>query len=152
MKKTLIIAIFLIISTLAFSQAPKNNDAIIKAVNALELKRFEAQVKKDFVALDKILSDDLFYTHSSGKVDGKESYIQSINDGKSVYLSIDSEEMQTRILGGHTAIISGTCRVKLGGATPTDLHLRYTDVYVKDKVKGWQMASWQSLKLVDAVK
>jgi chaperonin GroEL (HSP60 family) len=151
MKKTSVLAICLIISTLSFGQAIKN-EAIIKAINALELQRFEAQVKKDYVALDKILSNDLIYTHSSGKVDSKESYIQSIKDGKSVYESIESEEMKTKVLGGHTAIISGTCRIKLGGATPSEVHLRYTDVYVKDKVKGWQMASWQSLKLVEPAK
>ena len=146
MKKLFTTAICLIISTLAFSQNTKK-ETEIKEVNALELKRFEAQVKKDYVALDKILSDELIYTHSSGKVDGKESYVQSIKDGKSIYDAIESKEMNTHIIE-NTAVISGLCHIKLGGATPSEVDLRYTDVYVKTKMHGWQMLTWQSLKLM----
>ncbi|WP_246169173.1 nuclear transport factor 2 family protein [Rudanella paleaurantiibacter] len=118
-----------------------------KAVLAAEKARFDAQVAKDYDALGKLLTDDLVYTHSNGNVDGKESFIQSIKDGKSSYNTIDVKEQKVRVYG-NTAIINGRCDIKMNAPDGklTDLRLRYTDVYVKRNGR-WQMATWQSLRL-----
>ena len=114
-----------------------------QAVMDVEKQRFEAQVKKDVPALEKLLGDDLVYTHSNGNTDGKASYIQSIKDGKSQYDEIKSEEMKVRMYG-KTAVINGVCAVKM--PTNPNLRLRYTDVYVKRKGQ-WQLVAWQSFRM-----
>ncbi|QKZ14995.1 nuclear transport factor 2 family protein [Spirosoma sp. KUDC1026] len=115
------------------------------AVKKAELQRFEAQVKKDYTALERLLADDMIYVHSSGNSDTKQSYIQSIKDGKSRYDAIEPGEMNVRVYGG-TAVINGTCTVKaINNGTTVDTKLRYTDVYVR-KGNQWQMVAWQSLK------
>ena len=48
-----------------------NGDAII----ALDRKRMEATVKQDFATLESIIADDLIYTHSTARIDTKESLI-----------------------------------------------------------------------------
>ena len=132
-------SLFLIcISIISFAQTTTE-----QAVMDTEKLRFEAQVKKDIPALEKLLADDLVYTHSNGNTDSKTSYIQSIKDGKSQYDEIKSEEMKVRVYG-KTAIINGVCMVKM--PTNPNLHLRYTDVYVKKKGQ-WQLVAWQSLKI-----
>ena len=119
-----------------------------KAVMDAEKQRFDAQVKKDYAVLEKVLADDLIYTHSSGNTDGKQSYIQSIRDGKSNYAAIDPQEQKVRVYG-NTAVVNGRCVVKMNNNnTPTELNLRYTDVYVK-KGGQWQMVTWQSLRLAN---
>jgi ketosteroid isomerase-like protein len=119
-----------------------------KAVADAERQRFAAQVSKDYTALDKLLADDLFYTHSSGNTDGKASYIQSIRDGKSKYDAIESQEMKVRVYG-NAAIINGICLIKAtNNGEAINTHLRYTDVYVK-KGNQWQLATWQSVKLAN---
>ena len=117
-----------------------------KAVSAVEKQRFDAQVSKDYAVLERVLADDLLYAHSNGNTDGKQSYIQSIRDGKSNYAAIESQELKVRVYG-NTAVINGVCLIKMNtNNTPTELKLRYTDVYVK-KGKQWQMVAWQSLRL-----
>lgn len=117
-----------------------------KAVSGAERQRFDAQVSKNYAVLEQVLADDLLYAHSSGATDGKQSYIQSIRDGKSNYAGIESLEQKVRVYG-NTAVINGVCLVKMNNNnTPTEMKLRYTDVYVK-KGKQWQMVAWQSLRL-----
>lgn len=148
MKKYLIFTLLLAISQFGFAQS--KNDKAKAEVEAVERQRFEAQVKKDYAVLEKILADDLVYVHSSGKSDTKASFIASIKDGKSVYNKIDVEEMVIRPYNNQkAAIINGVINVTQNPVEgkPTYLHLRYTVVYIKNKGKGWQLVTWQSLRL-----
>ena len=128
---------------ICYSIATLGQSAAEQAVMNAEKQRFEAQVKKDIVALETLLSDDLVYNHSNGNSDGKVSYIQSIKEGKSQYDEIKSEEMKVRIYG-KTAVINGVCAIKM--PTNPNLRLRYTDVYVKRKGQ-WQLVAWQSFRM-----
>ncbi|GAB3955354.1 hypothetical protein GCM10028805_42740 [Spirosoma harenae] len=117
-----------------------------KTVAETEKKRFAAQVSKDYAYLDKVLGNDLVYTHSNGNSDSKESYIQSIRDGKSKYDAIDVEDQKVRVYG-NTAIINGICMVKaMNNGETINTHLKYTSVYVR-KGPQWQMVTWQSFKM-----
>ncbi len=144
MKKILILAFSLIFGQMALAQ---NTQEIIET---LERKRFEAQVSKDFDFLEKVFADDLVYTHSSGKQDNKQAYIQSIKDGKSVYDKIDVQELNVRVYG-KAAVVVGKVAITQGIASgkPTILPLKYTVVYNKNGKKGWQLNTWQSLKLAN---
>jgi hypothetical protein len=81
--------------------------------------------------------------------DTKDSYIESIFNGKSNYLSISSSEMLTRVYG-NTGINTGIVNIinlnAEGKETP--LKLRFTDVFVFEDGR-WQMVSWQSTKLAN---
>ena len=126
--------------------AKKTISGVEKAVLAAEKQRFEAQMKKDYAMLDRVLADDLVYNHSNGNTDNKQSYIQSIRDGKSQYDSIESQGQEVRVYG-NTAIINGKCLIKATNNGETiNTTLKYTDVYVR-KGNQWQMVTWQSLKV-----
>ncbi|GAB4022530.1 nuclear transport factor 2 family protein [Spirosoma koreense] len=128
------------------STASRTQSADEKAVLAVERQRFDAQVHKDYAVLDRVLANDLIYTHSNGNTDTKESYIQSIRDGKSQYDAIDIEEQKVRLYG-NTAIINGICMIKaMNNGETINTHLKYTDVYVR-KGNQWQMVTWQSFKM-----
>jgi hypothetical protein len=117
-----------------------------KSVADTERQRFAAQVSKNYDVLDKVLANDLTYTHSNGNKDSKQSYIQSIRDGKSKYDAIDVEELNVRVYG-NTAVINGVCMIKaINNGETINTHLRYTDVYVR-KGSQWQMVAWQSLRM-----
>ena len=119
-----------------------------KAVADTERQRFDAQVSKNYAVLEQVLANDLTYTHSNGNRDGKQSYIQSIRDGKSKYDAIDMEEIKVRVYG-NTAVINGVCLVKaMNNGETINTHLRYTDVYVRNG-KQWQMVAWQSFKMAN---
>lgn len=115
-------------------------------VAEIEKQRFAALVSKDYGYLDKVLAEDLYYCHSSGLIDTKTSFIQSIKDGKLTYQEMNAEELKVRIYG-KTAVITGTCGAKiLSNGQQINTRFRFTDVYVKRKA-GWQMVSWQSLRI-----
>lgn len=120
--------------------------AVERAVIETEKQRFAAQVNKDIPVLERVLADDLVYTHSHGGSDTKQSYIQAIQDGKSKYDAMDALEQNVRVYG-NTAVINGKCRMQASsnGETVSTV-LRYTDVYVR-KGKQWQLVAWQSLKV-----
>ena len=144
MKNTVILALLLIIGQAVFAQNTKAD------IETLERKRFAAQVSHDYDFLEKVFADDLVYTHSSGKQDNKMTYIASIKEGKSVYNKIDVEEMTVRDYG-KTAVVNGKVKIEM---TPIDgkpniVPLRYVVVYMKNGKKGWQLNTWQSLKLVN---
>jgi uncharacterized protein (TIGR02246 family) len=120
------------------------------AVKALEVERFQAQEKNDFAALERLLADDLVYTHSSGNVDSKASYIESLRSGKSRYLKIVTDEIKVRV-AGDVALIHGrgvfTLETNVNGQKGENpLKLSFLDVWQKRAGK-WQMIAWQSTRL-----
>lgn len=134
----------------AQSKAEKRQAAAKSEVETLERQRFAAQVSKDYDFLGRIFADDLIYTHSSGKIDSKETFINGIKEGKNVYSSVEVEELRLRPYNNQkTMVVNGT--IKALSATddgkPLPLHLLYTVVYIKTKDKGWQLTTWQSLRL-----
>ena len=154
MKKILLFVLLLALSQWAFAQtmskAEKKQAAAKTEVEALERQRFAAQVSKDYDFLGKIFADDLIYTHSNGKTDSKETFINSIKTGKSAYDKIDVEEIRIRTYHDQkTAVVNGTVMVTQPpvDGKPAFLHLRYAVVYIKTKKMGWQLTTWQSLKL-----
>ncbi|MCA8829688.1 nuclear transport factor 2 family protein [Hymenobacter pini] len=138
----------------AVAQASKKDQTAAKEVELLERQRFEAQVKKDYAVLERVFADDLVYTHSNGKQNNKQEYIQSIRDGKSQYDKIEVEALNVRAYNdGRTAVVNGTITITLPNkpdGTPNLAHLKYVVVQVKDAKKGWQVVLWQSQKQPDA--
>ena len=47
----------------------------------LDKQRMDAMAKKDLAALNKLISDDLVYTHSSARLDTKQSLIGNMESG-----------------------------------------------------------------------
>lgn len=117
-----------------------------KQLMDLEKQRFLAMTQKDTLFLQKILADDLIYTHSNALIETKKDFLESIQTGKITYKSLESEEMKIRIYE-KTAVINGLVHVvgALNGKE-FDIHLRYVDVYHKNKI-GWQLVAWQSVKV-----
>ena len=152
MKNVILCTFLSVVSQISMAQnAPDKKQAAAKSeVEALERQRFEALVKKDYTFLEKVFADDLLYVHSSGKTDNKMTYITSIKEGKSSYDKIDVEEITVRPYNNQkAAVVNGVVNIT---QSPVDgksnmLHLRYTVVYIKNKGKGWQLVTWQSLKL-----
>ncbi len=112
----------------------------------LEKQRFLAMTQKDTLFLQKVLADDLIYTHSNALVETKKDFLTSIQTGRIIYKNLESEEIKVRMYE-KTAIINGLVHVvgALNGKD-FDIHLRYVDVYHKNKT-GWQLVAWQSVRV-----
>jgi hypothetical protein len=111
-----------------------------------ETQRFAAMVRKDVGFLHRVLADDLIYTHSSGNVDTKTSFIENLTSGRLAYETAVPEGLGVRLFGD-VAVLTGTSRIRVHvQGNPLNLHIRFTDVYVKRQA-GWQMVVWQATRL-----
>ena len=81
-----------------------------EAIRALEEQRYTAMLAGDVAALEKLLDDALTYTHSSGVVDTKASYIAGVRDKVWEYKTIARENERVVIRGGCGLVF---CRLKI---------------------------------------
>ena len=114
----------------------------------LQRQRMEAMVKRDIAQLNRLMADELTYTHTTGRVDTKSQLIASIESGRLKYESMEPEEVDVRLYGS-TALVTGTARVRVVTQQgPTSFAIRFLDVYASRNGQ-WQAVAWQSTRLPD---
>jgi ketosteroid isomerase-like protein len=124
---------------------------IIMAGNAqtiidLDRKRMQAMAAKDVATLEAVLADDLIYTHSSARLDTKQSLIGAMLSGATVYTSVEASDVKAQDLGD-AVVLTGVAQIKVvSNGTSNAFGVRFTDVYAKRNGK-WQMVTWQSTRL-----
>lgn len=104
-----------------------------------------AITKNDAAALNKVLADELVYTHSTGIVDTKKSYMDSLN-GPQKYASVDYEDVKVTRYGDAALL---TAKVRMQGSTkgvPFNNVLRVMHVWAK-KGGQWRLAGHQTTRL-----
>ena len=90
---------------------PTNAQTIID----LDKKRMHAMAEKDIATLQKVLADDLIYTHSSARLDTKASLIGNMQSGATVYTAVEPSDVVAQDLGD-TVVLTGTCAIKVVSA------------------------------------
>ena len=121
-----------------------NGDMVIE----LDRKRMTAMAQKDIATLNELIADDLVYTHSSARLDTKQSLIGNMESGSTVYTSVAPSDVKAQDLGD-TVVLTGSCKISvMSGGKPNSFGVRFTDVWV-NKGGKWQMAAWQSTRTPD---
>ena len=114
----------------------------------LDKKRMTAMAQKDIATLNELLSDDLVYTHSSARLDTKQSLIGAMESGSTVYSSVVPSDVKAQDCGD-TVVLTGVARIGVNsGGNAMNFAVRFTDVYA-NKGGKWQMVTWQSTRLPD---
>lgn len=112
----------------------------------LDRKRMSAMAEKDVATLRTVLADDLIYTHSSARLDTKQSLIGAMESGATVYTAVEPSEVKAQDCGD-AVILTGKARIGVtSGGKPMSFGVRFTDVYV-NRGGQWQMVAWQSTRL-----
>ncbi|MDP6419869.1 MAG: nuclear transport factor 2 family protein [SAR202 cluster bacterium] len=119
------------------------NDSVAQEILALDQERLQAAVNNDVGALNRILSDDLSYVHTTAAVDTKESFTSGIASGRLNYESIVSSNTAVRLYGDNTALVTGNADVHVNG---NEFTLQFTNVYINQEA-GWQLVSWHATRL-----
>jgi len=111
-----------------------------------EVARYEAQTGDDFIAMDRIIGDDLVYIHSSSVVDDKPAYINSMRSGTVKYRTMRMLENKVRIYDC-LAIMTGTARfeVTVKGSDIT-VDLRFSEAWAR-RGDDLQFVSWQATRI-----
>ena len=141
MKKLFLAAIlFLMLSHL--NAQTKNEQSLVAAVDQLK----NAMVSGDRGALEEIAAADLSYGHSSGKLEDKATFVETIAGGKSDFVSIELKNQMVKITG-KTAIVRHELHAKTNdGGKPGEVHLGIMLVW-QQQGKDWKLLARQAYKL-----
>ena len=112
----------------------------------LDKKRMTAMAQKDVATLKNVLCKGLVYTHSSGRQDTKQSLIEGMESGSTVYTAIEPSEVKAQDLG-NAVVLTGVAAISVNSkGKPNSFRVRFTDVY-ENQDGTWRMVTWQSTKL-----
>jgi len=126
---------------------PNEGARLRAALTAADDERLAATKLGDAARLRAILSDDLHYAHSNGKVDTKAMLIDSLAARKSVYESFGYKERKFTLIGAGLATMTGRVLVKVGPAgKPNELDLSFLAIWREEQGR-WRFLGWQSCKI-----
>lgn len=126
--------------------AQANREGVARQVDEINQLIDNAVVAKDIEKLKKYYADDFVFTHGTGLIDSKESWIsdiQRMGDAKFVSREHDSTTVE---LHGDVAIIFGKLSVAREAKQQIRrYYLQYVRVYAR-RNKVWQMISHKTTK------
>jgi hypothetical protein len=113
------------------------------AVSAAADGWHEAAVKQDKAALERLLADDLTYSHAGGTTQNKAEYIAAVTHGPAHYESFTESDVKITIYGT-VAVLSGFTDVKM--INRPSYRVRTQHVYVLNQGQ-WQLAAHLSTRV-----
>jgi ketosteroid isomerase-like protein len=142
MKQLIKLSIVLLAAAATSWTAEPSSSAKEAVLNA-EIAWKQAVLKSDGNILDKLLSADLSYTHSSSKTQTKAQFIEDVTSGTTFYKSIDFENTKLRQYGDVVVVTQSAVITTTQTGTS---HLYLTEVWAHEGGR-WQMVSRQATKL-----
>lgn len=142
MKKNAIGLIFMLLGLTGYTQQ-KQMEEIKFAVESLRLGMISGN--KDL--LMQIVSSDLSYGHSSGKVENQKEFVDKLSSGESDFITIDISNQQITLFK-NTAIVRHDLSAETNdNGKPGTVKLHILLVWVKEK-SGWVLAARQAVKQI----
>jgi hypothetical protein len=136
----------LLVATLLALGAPQSKPPAADDVLKREQQRVDYLAAGRLEEVAAMLSPTLTYTHSSAALDTKETFVQSLRSGQTVYKSLTHRDVQVRFPTPDVAILNGLSDVEVViGGKPQQVPLRFTIVYVR-KNGVWLMEAWHSAR------
>jgi ketosteroid isomerase-like protein len=121
----------------------ESENSIFEQISQMEDRRVAAQIAGDCVALQELISDDLIYTHSTGRQDTKAGYILPLHAGELRYIDIARSEVRIAV-HGDTAIVNGSALISvISRGAPVQAKVIYSAIWVRS-LHGWRWAFWQA--------
>jgi len=102
----------------------------------LEDERSRAVMAGDVAVLERLMSDHIVYTHSSGRQDTKRSFIASVTGGAVKYRRIHRRDGFAFLTGAIEIDVETSGQLR-------HLVLRYSNVWERTP-QGWQQVLWQT--------
>jgi len=140
--KKLTVMLLIFAAGLGANAQSKDEVAVAAGVEKLRL----AMVSGSKGDLESILSSDLTYGHSSGKIENKDAFVDAITTKKSDFLAIELTE-QTISIAGDVAIVRHILSASTNdGGKPGTVHLGIVLVWKKNK-GDWKMIARRAFKV-----
>jgi ketosteroid isomerase-like protein len=133
------------------SSARAAGDRDFEAVRRADAARIQATISRDIPPLAALLSDDLTYGFSDGRVQSKAQLLTSVATSRVHFTACDY--LDNHLLELTPGVISMTGRAQIradaeGG--PTEFRLRFLAVWRREDDGRWRLIAYQSAPLADA--
>jgi len=116
-----------------------------KLVDDINRSIDHAVVKKDGATLRKLYADDFVFTHGTGHVDGKESWIKDVENPTKKFTSREHDSTKVE-LHQDVAIVTGSLSItRNDDSKAVKYGIRYVRVYAL-RNKNWQLISHRTVK------
>ena len=128
----------------ALAQARRRRNSRFFKQRKIDSRRWSKAIG---LALERLLADDLTYTHSSALFESKAEFIKSVTGGTIDYVSIVPSEADWKVrVNGNTAIVNGVAAVNvIDTGKDLKIKIRYTTVHT-NRDGQWQMQAWQATR------
>ena len=118
---------------------------VISALRA-DKARLTAMVAGDGAALGRLMSDQLRFVHSDGRVESKADYVKNLMAGDTEYADAKTSEVETMQVTTDVVVVLGVQEMrKRLGPTWSEVKLRYLAVW-RNEYGEWRMVAWQSAR------
>jgi ketosteroid isomerase-like protein len=145
MKKTVLSAFWLLVALFVAAPAMAQSAEEAAVVQAVELLR-QAMFTKDIKGFEAMISENVSYGHSAGRIENKNEFIKAALANKAVMKSLAFTD-QTVQVNGNTAIVRNTYNAvnELDGKTNTT-RIGVLLVWAKEGA-NWRLYARQAYRL-----
>lgn len=121
--------------------------SLLERATQLEGKRWKAMLDGNHESLGQLVSDDLWYVHSSGLKDGKQGYVDAVKTGAVVYQH-STRQIETVIeIGEHAFLVGGTVDMDVViRGTPKRLQSLFSVIW-RQEDSVWRLVGHQTTLL-----
>ena len=84
----------------------------IAHIEALDAKRAECILARDFAGLEPMIAEDLRYVHSSAVLENKQQYLAKLSSGHYTYRSLTTLQREMRVIGD-VVLVNGDARIEV---------------------------------------
>jgi len=121
-------------------------ETAIDEVRRADQARLVAMVAGDGRALAGLLSEELRFVHSDGRIESKADYVKNLLGGDTAYADATTSSVEARPAGPDVVVLIGAQAMrKRLGPTWSDVNLRYLAVW-RNEGGVWRMFAWQSMR------
>ena len=118
---------------------------VISALRA-DKARLAAMMSGNGEALARLMSDQLRFVHSDGRVESKADYVKNLLAGDTAYADVKTSELETTQVANDVVVVIGVQEMrKRLGTEWAAIKLRYLAVW-RNESGTWRMVAWQSAR------
>lgn len=122
------------------------HEPAVSAVLRADQARLAALMAGDGVALGKLMSDELKFVHSDGRIESKAEYVRNVMAGDTAYADAKTADVSALRPSADVVILIGAQEMrKRLGPTWSEIKLRYMAVW-RNENGTWRMFAWQSMR------
>ena len=135
----------LAVSLVAIASGAAAQTAVEQELLDRQQQRYAAAMAQDVDQLEQMVVEELRYCHTTGAVDTKTSYLETVRTGGIRWIEVHPEGMEARVYE-NVGVIAGRVRQQItvaGRDQPIDMHIRTIEVYLKRDGR-WQLSEFQA--------